>query len=189
MRAFEVRAGLVPSWPGVTPAGRVVAEFLARVRVIGDPAAAEELMTATVRCHQLTSEAPTTVLRTPGEYAEHVTEMFATFGRFAYRVTDLLAEGDRVYVRWEQTAADRTRPEGLHDADAPDGPGHPVASRTLVELGSAVYRVRDGRIAEYWIQLDRHGLLAQLDRTVSPHTRPHHLPQHHPHHDKKEQHR
>ena len=93
MRAFEVRPGVVPSWPGVTPAGRVVAEFLARVRVIGDPAAAEELMTATVRCHQLTSEAPTTVLRTPGEYAEHVTEMFATFGRFAYRVTDLLAEG------------------------------------------------------------------------------------------------
>ena len=169
MRAFEVRPGAVPTWQGITPAGRAVAEFLARVRVTGDPAAAGELMTATVRCHQLTSEDPITVLRTPGEYAEHVTGMFTSFGRFTYRVTDLLAEGDRVYVRWEQTA-------------------DPAAPQPLVELGSAVYRVRDGRIAEYWIQLDRLGLLAQLDHTGSRHTETAPPPQNHSHHDKKEHH-
>ena len=151
MRAFEVRPGAVPTWQGITPAGRAVAEFLARVRVTGDPAAAGELMTATVRCHQLTSEDPTTVLRTPGEYAEHVTGMFTSFGRFTYRVTDLLAEGDRVYVRWEQTA-------------------DPAAPQPLVELGSAVYRVRDGRIAEYSDP-------ARPSRTAGP-ARPHRLAAH-----------
>ena len=154
MRTFEVRPGVVPTWAGITPAGRVVAEFLARVRVTGDAVAAEKLMAATVRCHQLTSEAPATVVRTPGEYAAHVTDMFTSFGRFSYRVTDLLAEDDRVYVRWEQTAADR-----------PAGPPDPVASRPLIELGSAVYRIHARQIAEYWIQIDRHGLLAQLDQT------------------------
>lgn len=139
MTPFEVRPGEVPTWPGMTGAGRVVARFLAEVRVTGDEAAAHRLLAAEVPAHQVTSEEPTTVVRTPGEYAAHVRDMFATFGRFRYVVEEVLADGDRVYVRWRQ--------EG----------------RGLTEIGSAVYRVQDGRIAEYWIQLDRLGLLRQRE--------------------------
>jgi predicted ester cyclase len=155
MRTFEVHAGEVPTWPGITAAGRVVAEFLGRVRVTGDTDAAVALMTTNLRCHQMNSESPQTIERSPAAYAEHVREMLADFGQFSYVVTELLCEDDFVYVRWEQT--------GLNQAPAGDGPqGQP-----LVEVGSAVYRVHDGRIAEYWIQLDRHGLITQLRRLHS----------------------
>jgi ketosteroid isomerase-like protein len=33
--------------------------------------------------------------------------------------------------------------------------------RPISDLASAVYRVADGRIAEYWIQIDRAGAAAQ----------------------------
>lgn len=40
--------------------------------------------------------------------------------------------------------------------------GSPGSSRPVSDVGSAVYRVEDGRIAEYWIPLDRLGLQLQL---------------------------
>ena len=144
MTPFEVHPGEGPTWPGITESGRVVARFLAEVRVTGDDGAADRLLAAEVPAHQVTSEEPTTVVRTPGEYAAHVRDMFAAFGRFRYVVEELLADGDRVYVRWRQ--------EG----------------RGLTEIGSAVYRVEDGRIAEYWIQLDRLGLAEQRRRLGLP---------------------
>jgi predicted ester cyclase len=135
----------------MTESASVVAAFLARVRVTGDAQAARELMAPVVPCHQLTSEAET-VLRSPDDYAAHVREMLAVFGRFAYTVTELLADDDRVYVRWRQDGHHLLTEAGQR------GTGQP-----LREIGSAVYRVEDHRIAEYWIQLDRLGLQLQLD--------------------------
>jgi len=89
--------------------------------------------------------------------------MLATFGRFRFFVDELLAEGDRVYVRWHQDGHHQLRDDGT------PGTGRPVR-----EVGSAVYRVEDGRVAEYWVQLDRAGLQAQLqdpeDNYVREHT-------------------
>ncbi len=68
------------------------------------------------------------------------------------RAGEFLADGDRCYARWTQ--------DGHHvgevDGRAPTG-------RPVREVASAVYRVADGRIREYWIQIDRYGLMAQLD--------------------------
>jgi predicted ester cyclase len=147
---FDVLPGEVPSWPGMTDAGRVVARFLAEVRVTGDDDAARRVLADEVLAHQVNSEAPTTVARTPEEYAAHVRDMLAAFGRFRYVVEDLLADGDRVYVRWRQEGHELLTDDG--------GPG---SGRPLTEIGSAVYRVEGGRIAEYWIQLDRLGMLEQ----------------------------
>ena len=152
-RHFEVSPGVVPSWPGMTEPARVVVEFLARVRVTGDVEAAGELMASLVDCHQMTSESMVTVRRTPAAYAEHVQEMLTAFGRFRYTVTELLVDEDRVYVRWRQDG------HHLRTHDGRSGTGAP-----LIDLGSAVYRVEDGRIAEYWIQLDRLGIQLQIDR-------------------------
>lgn len=150
-RQFRVEPGAVPHWEGITGTARVVAEFIARVRVTGDALAARELMGPSVSCHQMTSERAETIVRTPADYAAHVQEMIAAFGRFTYTVTDVLADDDRVYVRWRQDG---------HHLLTEDG--RPGTGRPLRDLGSAVYRVEDGRIVEYWIQLDRLGLQRQL---------------------------
>ena len=150
---FVVAAGAVPTWPGRTEAGEVAARFLARVRVTGDAAAATEVLAPVVVAHQVVSEETRVVRRTPAEYAAHVRDMIAAFGPFRFTVTELLADGDRVYVRWEQ--------DGHHLLAEDGGPGTGAPVR---EVGSAVYRVEDGRIAEYWVQLDRLGLAEQVRR-------------------------
>jgi predicted ester cyclase len=104
-----------------------------------------------VRAHQLQAEQPTTVERTPDDYAAHVREMAHAFGPFTFVVDELLAEGDSVYARWTQSGHHLGEIEGFAPTGLP-----------LVEIGSAVYRVAGGRIVEYWIQIDRQGLRAQL---------------------------
>jgi predicted ester cyclase len=148
---FEVAPYAVPTWPGITTAGSVVARFLAEVRVTGDAEAAARVMAPSVAAHQVVSDAPETVHRSPGQYAEHVRDMLRSFGRFRYVVTEVLAADDRVFVRWEQ-----------HGHDVRRDDGSPGSGRPLVDVGSAVYRVAEGRVAEYWIQLDRLGLERQL---------------------------
>ncbi|MFF5422580.1 ester cyclase, partial [Streptomyces misionensis] len=37
----------------------------------------------------------------------------------------------------------------------------------VTAMTSAVYRVEDGLIVEYWIQIDRQGITAQLERAVT----------------------
>lgn len=75
------------------------------------------------------------------------------FGEFTLEITELIAAGDRVYVRWQQ--------RGTHIGEVD---GFPPTGLVIQELASAVYRVFDGKIAEYWIQVDRAGLRAQLER-------------------------
>jgi len=41
--------------------------------------------------------------------------------------------------------------------------GYRPTRKALTEYASAVYRVENGRIAEYWIQIDRLGLQRQLE--------------------------
>ena len=151
MRTFEVRGGEVPAAAGLTPAAQVVVAFLARVRVTGDAAEAQRVMAPRVVAHQVLAEGEQQVVRTPQEYAGHVRDMLRAFGPFRFTVTELLGEGDHVYVRWRQ--------EGRHVGGVD---GHAPTGAPLVEVGSAVYRVADDRIAEYWVQLDRLGLSLQL---------------------------
>jgi len=134
----------------------VVQEFLSTVRLSGDDLAAERVLAPAVECHQVIAVDEVTVTRTPHQYAEHVRDMRRAFGRFHFSVEELLVDGDRVYVRWRQ------RGHHLGHID-----GHPPTGSPLVEVGSAVYRVSSGRIVEYWVQLDRAGLTAQLERAVT----------------------
>ena len=144
MRAFTVVPSQPHTWPGMPPAARTVTEFLSRVRVTGDAAAAERLMGSSVPAHQHVAERDETVVRSPGEYAAHVQDMLQDHGPFRFEVDELLVEHDHVFVRW------------LQHGHLPTDDSHPSA-RPLREAGSAVYRVDDGRIQEYWIQLDRLG--------------------------------
>lgn len=134
----------------------IVREFFAQVRSGRNPDLALGLMAPVVLAHQVNAEAPVTVERTPQNYADHVREMLATFGQFELEISECLAQGDRVYVRWRQTG----RHLAHYDGFAPTG-------LPVIEVASAVYRVEQGRIAEYWIQIDRAGIRAQLERAAA----------------------
>ena len=139
MKSLRITPGLAPDLPGAGAGSSVVLRFLAEVRLTGDEEAAQLLMAARVPAHQIISERDETVVRTPPEYAAHARALLAETGDASFDVTELLCDADRVYVRWLLTRpASRTQRSAL---------------RTV---GSAVYRVEGGRLAEYWIQLDRH---------------------------------
>jgi predicted ester cyclase len=123
---------------------QVVAEFLAHVRSGQDLNRVTDLMAPVVLAHQVQSEREVTIERTPQNYADHVQEMIETWGDFTLDIRELLVDGARAYVRLVQT--------GRH---APTG-------RTVRQINSIVYHVEDGRITQYWMQIDRAGLAAQL---------------------------
>ena len=146
--------GTVAAAPA-SPPGLTVRQFMETVRSGRDPDAACRYFAPVVQAHQVTSEGETTVARTPAEYAAHVRGFKQAFGDYRFVIEELIAQGDRVYVRWRQ--------QGIHRASID---GESATGAPLTEIGSAVYRVADGRIVEYWIQLDRKGLEVQLERAA-----------------------
>ncbi len=159
IRAFaaeEIELELVKTAAVVETAQRspraLVSEFLRVVRSGLDPARAEEFLAANVIAHQINAEQPGVVKRTPRDYSEHVNEFRRLFGDFRFEVSELIAEDDKVYARWVQ--------RGCHLATIDS---YRPTRKPLTEYASAVYRVENGRIAEYWIQIDRLGLQRQLE--------------------------
>ncbi|MET8838373.1 ester cyclase [Micromonospora sp. NPDC004540] len=130
---------------------RVVGDFIAYVRSGQEPDRAHEFMAPVVLAHQVESENETTIPRTPEDYARHVRDMLATWGEFALTVDEFLVDGARAYVRLTQV--------GRHLAPVD---GHAPTGRTVRQVNSIVYHVTDGLITEYWMQIDRAGLSAQL---------------------------
>ena len=135
---------------------QVVEGFLNDVRSGKHPGRASDYLADTVLAHQVTSENPQTVKRTPGNYAAHVQDFLRLFGNFEFKVTELLADGNKVYARWEQ--------RGVHQAEVD---GYKATGLPLLEFTSAVYRIENGKIVEYWLQTDRAGFDEQLKRNVA----------------------
>ena len=148
--AVQAEAAIEQAGAPATPK-EVVRAFLEQVRAGRHPEQAPRFMAPRVVAHQVTAEAPQDVTRTPQDYAEHVAAFRQAWGDFDFEVTELIAEGDRVYARWRQ--------RGCHIGEVD---GHAPTRKPVIELASAVYRVEDGRIVEYWIQVDRLGTEAQL---------------------------
>ncbi len=131
----------------------VVRLFFEKVRSGRELDAVHSLMADQILAHQITSENEVTVERTPSNYADHVREMIEAYGSFSLHIEEFLAQDDRVYVRWKQV--------GSHIGEVN---GIPATGKPIVELASAVYRVENEKIVEYWIQVDREGIRVQLDR-------------------------
>ncbi len=133
----------------------IVRAFLQEVRSGRNPKKAAEYMAETVLAHQMNAENPQTIHRTPQNYAEHIEEFLGLYGRFEFEITELIAENDKVYARWKQTGRHLMEFDGFQPTHLP-----------LVEIASAVYRVENGKIVEYWIEIDRKGVEEQLKRNV-----------------------
>lgn len=108
-------------------------------------------MTATVIAHQIISGEAIAIERTPQNYTDHVHEFIDCYGKFDLVVEEFITQQSKVYVRWRQI--------GLHQNSIF---GYPATGKTLITIGSAVYRVENGKIVEYWIQQENDGLKAQL---------------------------
>lgn len=134
-------------------AEQIVRTFFEEVRSGRNPDYASIVMAEQVLAHQVISEEEVTVTRTPSNYADHVREMIEAYGEFSLEILELLTQGDKVYVRWRQT--------GTHIGEVD---GYSPTNLPVIEIASAVYRVENEQIAEYWIQIDRLGIEKQLER-------------------------
>jgi len=132
---------------------QIVRIFFEEVRSGNNPDYATELMAVKVLAHQVTSEEELTVLRTPEDYADHVKEMVEAYGDFSLEIQEFMAQGNKVYVRWKQV--------GTHVGEVD---GYQPTGLPVIEIASAVYRIEDEKIVEYWIQIDRAGIEKQLNR-------------------------
>lgn len=129
----------------------IIQAFLVNIRGGNNLQDVALYMADTVLAHQMNVENPTTVTRTPSNYADHIREFLTMFGNFTLEVTELLADGDKVYARWLQKG---------HHLTTIDG--HAATGKPLNEIASCVYRLEAGKIVEYWIQIDRYGFEWQL---------------------------
>ncbi|OJE42801.1 polyketide cyclase [Bacillus proteolyticus] len=132
---------------------QIVRKFFDEVRSGNNPDFSNQLMAEKVLAHQIVSEEEQTVCRTPEDYAEHVREMIEVYGNFSLEIQEFLVQGSKVYVRWKQV--------GMHVGEID---GYEPTGLPIIQIASAVYRVEDGKIAEYWIQIDRLGIQNQLER-------------------------
>jgi predicted ester cyclase len=69
-----------------------------------------------------------------------------------WTVEDVLADGDRVMVRWTLRGVQRGPFAGIGKA----------TNRPFTITGIDLYRVRGGRLAEHWGEVDRLGLVQQV---------------------------
>jgi len=136
-------------------ASEVVRSFLKEVRTGLHPERAKYFMADTVLAHQVNAEAPTTMKRTPQNYTDHVNSFLQLFGKFDFEVVEFISQGNKAYVRWKQTGKHLLEIDGYKPTGLP-----------LVEYTSAVYRVENHKIVEYWIQMDRLGMDEQLKQNA-----------------------
>ncbi|MGE7909720.1 ester cyclase [Lysinibacillus xylanilyticus] len=132
---------------------QIVKKFFEEVRSGNNPDYATELMADQVLAHQVISEEESTVLRTPTDYADHVKEMVEAYGDFSLEIQEFIVQGNKVYVRWKQVGTHVGEVDGFQPTSLP-----------VIEIASAVYRIEEEKIVEYWIQIDRAGIEKQLNR-------------------------
>ncbi|ALS00845.1 lipase [Enterococcus silesiacus] len=121
---------------------RLIEAFFQDVRSGRNLQAAYDFMHQRVIAHQVQSENEYTVIRSPQDYIEHVQEMLECYGEFELDIQEILAEKNKVFVRWKQT-------------------GQTSEGKIIIQLASAIYLIKEGKISEYWIQIDRKGLEIQ----------------------------
>ena len=136
-----------------TTSKELIRKFIEQVRSGKHPENAGVYRADTVLAHQFEAENPITIKRTPKNYEDHIRDFLKMYGPNTFEVSEILSEGDKVYVRWIQTG----RHIGMID-------GFPPTGKSIIEYASCVYRIANGKIVEYWIQIDRLGFQRQLKK-------------------------
>jgi steroid delta-isomerase-like uncharacterized protein len=90
-------------------------------------------------------------------YKQRALQMRGPFTEIRTTSDELVADGDLVAERWTSTFR--------HTGDFM---GLPATGREVAIAGFAMYRLRDGRIAEFWGLSDAMGLMQQLGALPEP---------------------
>jgi len=85
-------------------------------------------------------------------YRQAMSDIFASFPDARFPVLDVVADGDKVVVRHQL--------EGTHTGTAFQGIGK--SDRKVVVPATVIFRFRDGKATELWLNADMLGLLLQL---------------------------
>jgi predicted ester cyclase len=131
----------------------LIRAFFRDIRSGSDLGAVQKYLAPVVVAHQICSEEPIAVERTPENYAEHVAEMIDACKDFSIALDALITEDALVYARWTQRSVYARKDDGGNDLH-----------QLITEFASAVYRLESGKIVEYWVQIDRFGTLHQLNQ-------------------------
>ena len=86
-----------------------------------------------------------------GRLRELLSQVRTAFPDVRREALDHVAQGDKIAVRWRVT--------GTHQG--PFG-GVPPTGRRVNVTGITIYRIKQGQIAEEWVQMDNAGLSRQL---------------------------
>ncbi len=86
------------------------------------------------------------------EFAANIAGLRKAFPDVCFVVDDIFGAADRVTVRWSFSATH-------------SGPfaGFPATGKAVRQQGNVIYRIRDGKISQAWVQIDRLGLIQQLE--------------------------
>lgn len=87
------------------------------------------------------------------EFAANIAGLRKAFPDVHFVIEDIFGAADRVAVRWSFTATH-------------SGPfaGFTATGKAVTQQGNVIYRIMDGKIAQAWVQIDRLGLMQQLER-------------------------
>jgi steroid delta-isomerase-like uncharacterized protein len=92
-----------------------------------------------------------------GDEIERMTMALTAFPDLQLTVDDEIAQGEKVVFRWTVTGTH----QGEFMSIAPTG-------KMVTRSGSAIYRLVDGKIAEFWLFADDLDLLRQLGALPAP---------------------
>jgi steroid delta-isomerase-like uncharacterized protein len=80
-----------------------------------------------------------------------VQAILSAYNPMRFKMEDVVAEGEKVVVRWSQTATHSGNFMGI-----------PPTGRAVTVAGIDIHALRDRRMAEHWHVVDMFGLLQQL---------------------------
>lgn len=126
----------------------IVSRYLDQAVSGGDPSAIERLVSREV---VFTSPYTPEPIRGIEGFKQMIAMLHTAFPDLRIRESGSLAEGDTVASRWTAT--------GTHRGDFM---GHAPSGRQFSITGMSVYRLRDGKIEEGWVNDDSLGMLQQL---------------------------
>ncbi len=130
----------------------LVSRFVEEFWNEGNEATADELMAVDAAIHMPTGEMVDLdgLKSFAGTFRESFPDWHSTF-------EELIAEGDKVAERWTGRGTHRGELQGI-----------PPTGKRVEVPGSVFYRIVDGKIVEFWGQLDMMGMMRQLGVIPSP---------------------
>ena len=96
-------------------------------------------------------------IRGPAGFREFVRTYQGAFRNARVTVEEQLAEGDLVATRWSA--------RGIHEGELM---GIPATGKEVAVSGITISRIKDGKVAEEWLNWDALGMLVQLGAIQIP---------------------